>query len=223
MTHEVEKVEQTAGLSLGIAMPATRKVRPILAFLAGWLGFGLGYVYVGRIRLGIGTVVASLGIWALSAWTRLIVSGAIALWLIAVILLIIAVTSLVHPVVIAVRHRDAPMRIYNRWWVYGIWAVGMFAFGLSLIAHRAQFFGFEPFRTPTESMSPTIERNEFFMANTWWHRRHSPVNGEIVVFERPDQPGVKYVKRIVGVPGDRVEAKDGVLYRNGEGVAELRP
>jgi signal peptidase I len=41
-----------------------------------------------------------------------------------------------------------------------------------------------------------------------------------VVFEKPGQPGIKYVKRIVGVAGDRLEVRDAVLYRNGEAVIE---
>jgi signal peptidase I len=94
------------------------------------------------------------------------------------------------------------------------------ALSATLIAQRARYFGYEPFFTPTESMSPTIERNETFMVDTWRYRHHSPSNGEIVVLEKPDQPGIKYVKRIVGVPGDRIEARDAVLYRNGEAVAE---
>src|ERR1700692_1575957 len=110
MTHQTEEVEQTGPLP-GIEMPVTRKVRPILAFLAGWLGIGLGYVYVGRIRLGVATLVAIFGILSFAAWTRLIVSTAIMLWLLAAILLLISVTSLVHPVVIAVRQRDAPKKI----------------------------------------------------------------------------------------------------------------
>jgi signal peptidase I len=227
MTQQPEEVEKTVESPV-VEAPATRKVRPVLAFFAGWFGIGLGYVYVGRIRLGVATLVATFGIWAFSAWTRLIVSKASTLWLLAAILLLISVTSLVHPVVIAVRHRDAPKRNYNRWWVYGIWALGTFALAITLIDHRAQFFGYEPFRTPTESMAPTIERKEFFMTDTWRYKHHSPSNGEIVVFERPGEPGIKYVKRIVGVPGDRVEARDAVLYRNGEAVAEpylhaLRP
>jgi hypothetical protein len=71
MTDQAEEVEQTAGPLPGIEMPDARKIRPILAFLAGWLGFELGYVYVGRIRLGVATFIATFGIWALSAWTRL--------------------------------------------------------------------------------------------------------------------------------------------------------
>src|SRR6202166_3137751 len=158
MMDQPEQPRNTVGELPGVKTPATRRVRPVLAFLAAFLGLGLGYVYVGRIRLAIATFVASFGIWVLSGWTRLIVSTATMLWLIAATLFLIAAISLVHPVVIAVRQRDAPKKIYNRWWVYGIWALGMFALGTALIAHRAQFLGYEPFRTPTESMSPTIDR-----------------------------------------------------------------
>jgi hypothetical protein len=51
MTHQPEELENTAVESSGVETPATRRVRPVLAFLAGLLEFGLGYVYVGRIRL----------------------------------------------------------------------------------------------------------------------------------------------------------------------------
>ncbi|MHB8817400.1 MAG: signal peptidase I [Steroidobacteraceae bacterium] len=101
--------------------------------------------------------------------------------------------------------------IYNRWWIYGAWALGSIVLANALIDHRAQFFGYETFRTPTESMSPTIERSEFFMVDTWRYKHHSPSNGEIVVLERSAEPGIKYVKRIVGVPGDRVEARDAAV------------
>jgi signal peptidase I len=48
---------------------------------------------------------------------------------------------------------------------------------------------------------------------------------EIVVLELADGTGVRYLKRIVGLPGDRIEIRDRVLYRNGEPVAEpyIRP
>jgi TM2 domain-containing membrane protein YozV len=80
MSHQAEEVEQTGGPLPGMEMPATRTIRPVLAFLAGWLGFGLAYVYVGRMRLGVATFVATFSIWAFFAWTRLIVYSAIMLW-----------------------------------------------------------------------------------------------------------------------------------------------
>ena len=47
-----------------------------------------------------------------------------------------------------------------------------------------------------------------------------PRHGDIFVFLKPTEPGLHLVKRVIGVPGDRIHLKDGILYRNGEKVDE---
>jgi signal peptidase I len=201
-------------------VPPTRKVRPALALIANFVGLGLGYVYVGRLALGVATVVGTFGLVALFAWTRLLVSYATAVWLLSAIVLTLLGVSWIHPVVLAFRSRQQSTMWYNRWWFYVSWMVVIGACTSWPTFHRAQVFGYEPFRTPTTSMSPTIEQGDLFMVDTWHYRLHSPAIGEIVVFERPDLPGVKYVKRIVGLSGDQIEGREGILYRNGQTVSE---
>jgi len=58
------------------------------------------------------------------------------------------------------------------------------------------------------------------MSDPWRYHHHAVTVGEIVVLERPENPGVKYIKRVVAIEGDRIELRDGVLYRNGQQVAE---
>ena len=58
-------------------------------------------------------------------------------------------------------------------------------------------------------MSPALEQDEFFVTDTWAYRHHAVKFGEIVVLERLENPGVKYVKRVVAVAGDSVELRDG--------------
>jgi signal peptidase I len=69
-------------------------------------------------------------------------------------------------------------------------------------------------------MSPTLEPGDFFMVNTWRYRSHNPSIGEVVVYGKPTEPGIAFVKRVVGVPGDRIEGRDSVLFRNGQPVTE---
>jgi signal peptidase I len=69
-------------------------------------------------------------------------------------------------------------------------------------------------------MSPTLEQGELFVSDSWRYHDHAVMDGEIVVLERPERPGVKYIKRVVAVAGDTIEIRDGVLYRNGRAVAE---
>jgi signal peptidase I len=198
----------------------TRKVNPILAFVAGFFGFGMGYVYVGKLRLAVATIVGLYTPLAFFSWTRLVVYSTIAWWLLSAVCLLILGFSLIHPVVLATKHRIAPRERYNRWWVYIIWLIGFNALGYIVATKRATVFGYEPFSIPSVSMSPTVEKGDFVLADTWRYRHHPPAVGEIVIVERPDRPGVKYIKRVVAVAGDSIEIRDGLLYRNGLAVAE---
>ncbi|CAM4483398.1 signal peptidase I [Paenibacillus typhae] len=79
----------------------------------------------------------------------------------------------------------------------------------------------EAMRVPTDSMVPTIEVNDrLFVEKLLWLTTLE--HGDIVVFY-PPVPGEeekRYVKRLIGLPGDTIEIKEGVLYRNGSKVDE---
>ncbi|MDF2670641.1 MAG: type signal peptidase-like protein [Paenibacillus sp.] len=77
-------------------------------------------------------------------------------------------------------------------------------------------------KVPTGSMLPSIQVNDRLIMEkmvdftTWEH-------GDIVVFNHDANDGkgtVRYVKRLIGLPGDTIEIRNGVLYRNGEQAAE---
>jgi signal peptidase I len=201
-------------------VPPTRKVRPVFAFLLGWLAPGLGYVYAGELRLALVIVGTIIGIWVIAAWSRLIVGSAFSLWGEAVVLLLVSVIALIHPVVIAIRNRQRPASRYNRWWFYIAWIFAAEGALYVLYMFRAPLLGYEQFHMPSAAMSPTMHEGDFFLADTWHYKIHPPIVGEIVVLERHEEPGAKFVKRIVGLSGDQIEAKDGVLYRNGTEVVE---
>jgi signal peptidase I len=197
----------------------SRKVNPFLAFLAGLFGFGMGYVYVGRLRAGL---VAFFGIYALIgifSWSRLVVHFALVWWVVCVAAVAWIVITVIHPVVLAVRHRYVPVQWYKHWLLYVVWIVIGTTVALSITTNRATLFGYEPFRVPSASMSPTVEGGDFVMADTWRYVSHAPVVGEIVIVEKP-YSSVKYIKRVVGVAGDSVEIRDGVIYRNGFAIDE---
>lgn len=85
---------------------------------------------------------------------------------------------------------------------------------------RRAVFGYELYRAPSVAMSPTIERDDFFLVDAWRYRHHAPAAGDIVVLHLNDGTGTKYVKRIVGIPGDRIELRDSALFRNGQPINE---
>ena len=73
---------------------------------------------------------------------------------------------------------------------------------------------------PTESMSRTIEPKDRVLASRLHYKFYEPQRGDIVVFRYPDNEEVLYVKRIIGLPGDTVEVKEGKVFINGEVIDE---
>ena len=205
--------------NVGEETQPTQKLNLFLAFLAGFLAFGMGYVYVGRPRAG---AIAFAGVFtpiAIGGWTRLMVYSAPACWAASAFTLIWCVVILIHPVVLAVKHRHIAKPWYKHWLSYVVWVPIGSAISFAIVTNRATIFGYEPFRVRSESMSPTIELGDFVMADTWRYRGHAPVVGDIVMVEKPGSH-VAYVKRVVGVPGDSVELRDGVVYHNGFAIDE---
>jgi signal peptidase I len=85
-------------------------------------------------------------------------------------------------------------------------------------------FFVEAYIVPSGSMEPTIQINDRILANKLVHRLRPPRHGEIVMFRAPQwvTPGEEkvFVKRVVGLPGDKLQVKGGKLWRNGQAVPE---
>lgn len=73
---------------------------------------------------------------------------------------------------------------------------------------------------PTESMVSTIMPKDRIIANRLSYVAGSPQRGDIVIFKFPDDEKILYVKRIIGLPGETLEVKEGSVYINGEKLDE---
>lgn len=103
-------------------------------------------------------------------------------------------------------------------------------FPVALVVLVLRSFVFEPFRIPSDSMMPTLLDGDFIVVNKYAyglrlpvvHREIVPVGrpqrGDVVVFRYPPDPSVNYIKRLVGLPGDRVSIVSDRLIINGEPV-----
>jgi len=72
-------------------------------------------------------------------------------------------------------------------------------------------------------MLPTLEKQDRVLVNKLSYRLHKVNRGDVVVFERPpNEAGVirDLIKRVVGLPGDTVEGKDGRVFVNGKALRE---
>jgi signal peptidase I len=99
---------------------------------------------------------------------------------------------------------------------------------------------FQPFSIPSGSMRPTLLEGDYLFVTKWayGYSRYSlpfspnlfsgrifgsaPERGDVVVFKFPPNPSLDYIKRVVGLPGDRIQMRDGQLFINGEGVPRVK-
>lgn len=73
----------------------------------------------------------------------------------------------------------------------------------------------EPFQVPAGSMIPTLRIGDHFFADKAAYRRRAPRRGELAVFRSPESPEPIFVKRVLGVGGDRIEVTGGRVRING--------
>jgi signal peptidase I len=101
-----------------------------------------------------------------------------------------------------------------------------------LIALIFRTFLYQPFSIPTASMQSTLMIGDYFIASkfTWGFGKYSfpiplPFNGRFLAFAEPQRGDIAvfhnisnedYIKRVIGLPGDRIQVKEGRLYINGE-------
>jgi len=77
-------------------------------------------------------------------------------------------------------------------------------------------FLFRPFEVKGESMFPNFLNKEYVLTNLISLRFSDPKQGEVIVFKSPTDAEKDYIKRVIGVPGDTVEVRNGQIFVNGK-------
>lgn len=115
------------------------------------------------------------------------------------------------------------------------WNKGFFkSFALAVIlALSFRSLCFEPFNIPSGSMKPTLLIGDYIFVSKYAYGysrysfplglplfkgrvglSHLPQRGDVIVFKLPTNPRLNYIKRLIGLPGDRIQVKEGILWIN---------
>lgn len=101
-----------------------------------------------------------------------------------------------------------------------------------ILAMIVRAFFFEAFKIPTGSMLDTLQVGDFLLVKKFSYgvrlpfaespliRFEGPKHGDVVLFEFPKEPEKLFIKRVIGIPGDKIEIRDKVVFRNGEKLEE---
>lgn len=104
-------------------------------------------------------------------------------------------------------------------------------FPVILVVFMVRSFIVEPFKIPSGSMMPTLLSGDFILVNkftyglrvpllnnTFFEMNH-PKRGDVFVFHYPPEPSTDYIKRVIGLPGDKIRYQDKHLTINGKPLA----
>ncbi|MBZ9988841.1 signal peptidase I [Mesorhizobium sp. BH1-1-5] len=204
--------------------PRSRWSTALVSLFGGPFG---GFLWIGAGRAAIiWLIVASLASIAVCYVGLPVLPSANLAWLPGLAGPGLAVLSALIVVPFARRFRP------DKWYAHGFWVLVLVVLTSYGAALAIRTFLFQPFSMPSASMEPTLQLGDYFFASkyAYGYGHYSapfgllpvegrvlgspPRRGDVVVFRPRGDPDTDYVKRIVGMPGDRVQMIDGRLYIN---------
>jgi signal peptidase I len=190
----------------------TKKRNPFLAALATFGAFGLGQLYNGK---PIKAAVAYASGLVCAAFAILAPLSSSLSWILAVVFIQIMVIAIL--IIDAIRDArnsgEFVLRRYNRWYAYlGIILVQ--ALLISPLLEKPILSSAKSFRIPNSSMEPTLEIGDRLVANAKAYNQAGPARYDLVVFKYPEKESILYIKRVLGLPGEKIEIIGHIVYVN---------
>jgi signal peptidase I len=205
----------------------TARRRWWFAGLFSYLVPGLGQVYNGQAEKGLlynfvfTTWDGFVLLCAVQALKRQVSAGSVAIFFALFLFTFAAQLVIVMEAIRgAVRAKDGfEPRRYNTPFLYLPVLFICLAIQVSISATVREYV-LRPFRIPSVSMSPTILPGDYLLSNQLVFSDRNPGRGDVVIFKSPENEKADFIKRIVGLPGDSLEIKNGALWINGKPEGE---
>ncbi|MBI2625067.1 MAG: signal peptidase I [Candidatus Nealsonbacteria bacterium] len=96
--------------------------------------------------------------------------------------------------------------------LFFIWEVAKIVIIALLIVIPIRYFIFQPFLVRGESMVPNFHNGDYLIVDEISYRLREPQRGEVIVFRFPDNPSLRYIKRIIGLPGETVKVENSKVF-----------
>jgi len=196
--------------------------KPFIALLLSMLAPGLGQIYNTELKKGIVLLVlVQLAGIALYIITPNILKYPIVFSILIIILLLIAVGFHIYAILdgyrVAKQKDSLQLRAYNKWYTYVLilalfWGIGACNDNLS---------GWKSYKMVASSMEPTLLNGDRLLVKTnAYSSKVQPKRGDVIVFVFPEDTSKDFMKRVIALPGDKVEIRDRVIILNGKPLVE---
>ena len=183
---------------------------------------GAGYFYVGRpkryVLYFLITALFTASIYH-GLWGRL--ADPVVCLSVTAVSILVTLGFWADGVRLAVGQPDYELRGYNRWWIYALCLVAMMVVSsVDDISFGKIQLGARSFSIPAGSMAPAMLVGDIVIADTRAYQSADPQRGDVVIFRLPKDPSIDYTKRVIGLPGERVQMVDGIVQINGAPVPQ---
>lgn len=194
----------------------TKPRRPWIAALLSLLLPGLGQLYDGEPWRGLALYLGSLAVVAVPLWIGLPKTFP-GLVVFILIFLTYWFWMLWDAASIARRNQDYVLKPFNRWYLYlaALIVINLSASRL-VVPKLLASSPVRAFKIPSGSMEPAVRIGDRLYADMTYYRSVKPSRGDLVIFVSPEGPGVQLFQRIIGLPGERIEIRDKMVYINGQ-------
>jgi signal peptidase I len=201
-------------------MERIKKRRPFAAALLSIISPGLGQIYNVQLKKGVIFYLVSTLSGIMIVATSLATSfyGGVALLIITIL---IYLYILADAIVIAVKSREARLKRYNRWYYYLLFFMVAAGISLAYSAYMApKIYSIKAYSISTGGMMPTLLKGDHIITELNPYKKEQTQRGDIIVFKYPEDPERDFIKRIIGIGGDKIQSIDKVIYINGAPIDE---
>jgi len=179
-----------------------------------------GHIYVGRPLRGFTIFGVGFAALLITGWF----GASTALWsfyFAQILYVLLLVTLSIDASILAKQQNNYTLHIYNKWYIYiPLLLIMLFVLNF-IIFNKGLFFGFNNHRGIFENMSPTLKTGDLIATDTRDYMQGIiPERKDIITFQYPKDPSTIYVKRVIGLPGEKIYIKNGVVYIDNKPVTE---
>jgi signal peptidase I len=196
---------------LGIKMVGLKKRKPIVALILSLVTPGLGQIYNGQFKKGISYLIGFFLVYLLFSFLLFTYYGLI-FYLIVVIGVYLFI--LIEAVRSAIKFKSIELKSYNKWYIYLIIFLLSNVAVVPLLRWTVKNNIAQAYKMPASSMAPTLLVGDHLIADMRIYKNEKPQRGDIIIFEFPKDPSKDFIKRVIGMEGEKVEIVNNKIYIN---------
>ena len=192
-------------------MDSFKKRKPILAFLLSFVTPGLGQIYNGQFRKGVSYLVGFYLVYIIFSFLLFNFYGMIFYLMIMIGFFLFVLIDAVWG---AIKLKAITLNPFNKWYIYLIIFLLSNVAVLPLLRWTVKNNIARAYKIPSSGMAPALLVGDRLIADVRSYKSQRPQRGDIIIFEFPKDPSKDFIKRVIGMEGEKVEVIDNKIYIN---------